>query len=643
MYDSMPCRLPSSARCAALVAAVAASVSGFAATAVTVAVNPSRAAVTASQSQQFGAQVTGDPQNLGVVWSVDGTPGGTAAAGTIGSTGWFTPGSQFGVHTVTATSVADGTQSASATVAVTDLAGVFTHHNDAQRTGSNAKEYDLTPATVSANFGELFSCALDAPGYVYAQPLYVAGLTMGDGRKHNVLFLATESDWVYAYNADASSCQRFWRTRVLQPGETTVPNSDTNAAFDLVPEIGVTSTPVIDPATNTLYVVAKSKDASANYHHRLWALDLVAGTPKLGSPTEIAATNFVPLYQLQRTALLLSGGTVYFGFGSHGDQNSWQGWLMAYDATSLAQKFAWSSTDPTTTGVHGGIWSMPGPSGDASGNVYVTTGNGTFDVNTGGDNYGDSVVKLSPSASVASYFTPNNQATLEANDLDLGSAGVIVLPDSLGSAAHPHLALASGKPGLFYLLDRDNLGQYNNPDQAVQEVAVDPNTTDPEAGMYGVSALWNGNLYVGPVANPLYRYTIANGAISTTAQSQSANSFTYRGTTPAVSANGTTNGVVWALDNTNVYPFFTPAPAVLYAYDATNLANQLYASPASGAGAAGLAVKFTVPTVANGRVYVGGQGVVTVFGDLPEPNGTLGLAFAVGLLAALHRTRLRSR
>ncbi|HVN38483.1 MAG TPA: pyrrolo-quinoline quinone [Myxococcota bacterium] len=635
----LSCRFPVAPRLVGSFAAIALLAAGPALAAISVSLSPPNAAVTALQPQQFSAVVTGDPQNLGVTWSVDGIGGGNASAGTIDTTGLFTPGAVPGLHTVTATSVADATLSASVSVAVTDLAGVFMHHNDAQRTGVNAKEYALSPATVGpGSFGKLFSCALDGPGYVYAEPLYVAGLTMGDGKRHNVVFVATESDWVYAYDADAPSCQQLWSTRVLQPDETTVPAADTGELNDLVPEIGVTSTPVIDPSTNTIYVCAKSKDSGSDYHHRLYALDLIGGAPKLGSPIEITAPNFVPLYHLQRPALLLDGGTVYVAFGSHGDNNIYQGWVMAYDATSLAQKFAWPATDPTSGNNEGAIWGAGGgPAVDASGNVYVETANGTFDANTGGVNYGDSVVKLNPSGAVASYFTPSDQDTLNANDIDLGSGAVVVLPDALGSTGHPYLALASGKPGILYLLDRDSLGGFHHTDRAVQEIAVHPNTTDLLAGVWGQPAVWGGRLYIVAIGDPLRQYAIGNGAISTLPQTQSANTFPFRGATPAVSSNGSTNGVVWAVD-VSAYP---SGPAVLYAYDATDLTQQLYSSPASGALAAGNATKFTVPTVANGRVYVGGQASITVFGYLPEPDATLGLACGAALLASLSRRRLR--
>jgi hypothetical protein len=584
---------------------------------VVVSLSPKLAAVTGSQSQQFTATLAGGAQDLGVTWTVDAAVGGNSTSGTVSASGLFTPGANAGVHTVTATSVEDASKSATATIAVTDLAGVFTYHNDARRSGLNAKEYALGPSTLSsATFGKLFACSLDAPGYVYAQPLYVPALTMSDGHSHNVVFVATESDWVYAFDADSSSCQRLWRTRLLKAGETTVPAEDTGEVGDLMPEIGVTSTPVIDSLTNTLYVCAKAKDSAANYHHRLYALDLVSGALKLGSPVEITAASFGPLYHLQRPALLLHDGVIFVAFGSHGDRDPYHGWVMGYDASTLAKKFAWSSTDPRGDDGEGAIWMAGnGPSVDADGNVYIETANGAFDADTGGNNYSNSVVKLSSSGSVLDFFTPSTQAILNANDIDLGSSGPIVLPDSFGSMAHPHLLLATGKTGVMYLLDRDNLGKYNSSiDKSVQEVIVRSNVTQSIGGIFGQPGIFRGSLYVATVDGPMEQFVVANGVIVTPVRSQTANTFTQRGTTPSVSANGTTNGVVWALE-IGAYP---TGPAVLYAYDATNLANKLYASPTSGSGTAGTAVKFTVPTIANGKVYVGGQGSLAVFGLLPN-------------------------
>jgi Immunoglobulin domain len=589
--------------------------------AISVSITPKRAAVTFSQRTQFSATVTGDSRNLGTTWAVDGTTGGNSTAGTISNSGLYTPGTQPGSHTVTATSVADTSKSASVAIVITDLTGVFTYHNDVQRTGVNPKEYALTASTVNASsFGLLFSCSVDAPGYVYAQPLYVANLMMNDGQLHNVLFVATESDWVYAYDADASSCQQLWRKRVLVAGEATVNPADVSDTTDLTPEIGVTSTPVIDPATGTLYVVSKSEDSSGGFHHRLYALDLATGNTKFGSPVQITATHFNVLTHMQRPALLLNNGTVYIAFGSHGDAGTYQGWVMGYDATTLAQKFVWSATDPTNGNNQGAIWMYGnGPAADSSGNVYLETANGVFDANGGGHNYSDSVVKLSSSGAVLDYFTPFNQSMLAADDVDLGSSGPIVLPDSLGRSGHPHLLLATGKTGMLYVLDRDNLGRYNSAsDNALQEVGVAPNNSSVGGGVFGQPVLFNGAVYVAANRKPIQRFTIDTTSLSSTFQSQSAHSFTFRGVTPAASANGTSNGIVWALDTSGDPTSGNPAPAVLFAYDAANLGTLLYSSPTSGIGASGTAIKSTVPTVANGKVYIGGAGTFSVFGLLPN-------------------------
>ena len=586
---------------------------------ITVTLSPRLSAVTTSQSQAFTATLAGGTATI--TWLVDGIEGGNASVGTIASTGAtmaaYTPTASTtpGNHAITA-QPAGGTLSPAVSVAVTDLAGVFTHHNDNSRTGQNTKEYLLSPTTVSqTTFGKLFSCTLDAPGYVYAEPLYVANLIMNDGKVHNVVFVATESDWVYAYDADNSSCQQLWKSSMLGAGETTVLATDTGTSTDLTPEIGITSTPVIDIQHGIIYVCAKSK-APGTYFHRLHALSLATGADVV-PPVEITAPNFVPLFHLQRPALLLSSGMVYVGFGSHGDENTYQGWLMGYDAATLTQKFAWSSTDPTSGNNQGAIWqSGGGPSADAAGNVYVETANGDFNVNSGGTNYSDSVVKLSTAGAPLDYFTPFNESALSLDDVDLGSTAVILLPDSVGSAAHPHLMVAAGKPGLLYLMDQTNLGKFNSiMDQVLQEVSVQSaNGSNFMAGVFGQSAYWNGNLYTAAIADYLKQFTIASGNISTTPLSHSTGIYNRRGGSPVVSANNNSAGIVWVIDVSG-YP---SAPAVLDAYDATNLATQLYTSPTSGTGAAGLAIKFASPTVANGKVYLGTQGQLDVFGLLPN-------------------------
>jgi hypothetical protein len=622
-----------------------------------VSVSPRRAALplpasqTPSQTVQFTATVTNDPQNLGVTWQVDGNNGGTATTGTVSTTGLFTPGTQLGQHTVMAVSNANASVSASSMVAVTDLTGVYTHHNDVQRTGQNLKEYGLTPTTVnSSTFGPLFSCPVD--GFVYAQPLWVANLTFGSNTR-NVVFVATQHDSIYAFDADSTlppvppattpSCIQLWKVSFLGPNVTTLMPSDLQGNTDITPEIGITSTPVIDPATNTIYVMPKTRETVGTvsgttcttsapcFVHRLHALDLVTGAEKFGGPLVISAPNFAPFWHLQRPALTLANGTLYIAFGSHGDHIPYYGWVMAYDPATLAQKWATPLTDATGASgtVRGGVWGGgAGPAVDASGNIYVATGNGTYD---GNKNFGDSAIKLSPTGTILDWFTPFNQATFNANDIDLGSSGITILPDAVASTTHPHLAISTGKVAILYLLDIAaidaqhpvRMGKFNSStNNDVQEVIPVPpaNTTLLDGGDYGNIAFWatgpnTGNIYTTGQNFPLSQFSISNGVISTPQFAKSTNSFPPRGGIPAVSANGTNNGVVWILDLSG---WATNGPAILDAYDATNVGTLLFSSPAGGTGAAGPAVKWSVPTVANGKVYVGGQYTLTVFGLLPN-------------------------
>jgi len=596
---------------------------------LTLVLSPKRAAVTMSSSPvQFTASIFYDPSNSGVTWQVDGNNGGTSSSGTISATGLYTPGTQPGQHTVTAISNANASVSASASMAVTDFVGMYTHHNDNARTGQNLKEYGLSPATVnSASFGQLFSCPVD--GYVYAQPLWVANLNFG-GIVRNAIFIATEHNSVYAFDADSPSCVQLWKMNFLGSGVTTLTSSDIQSNTDIVPEIGITSTPVIDPTTNTLYVIPKTRETvgtvngqvcstgSPCYVHRLHALDLATGAEKFGGPVVIAASNFIPLKELQRPALLLANNMLYFAFGSHGDLCPYQGWIMAYNPSTLGQIFANSLADsrPSAGCNQGAIWlSGAGPSTDASGNVYFVTGNGLYD---GALNFGDTVVKMSPTGSILDWFTPFNQSTLATNDVDLGSAAVLILPDSVGSALHPHLALTTGKTAVLYLLDQTNMGKFNSiTNNDIQEVipVPPPNATLNDGGNYGGPAYWNGNIYTTGQNFPLSQFQISNGAISTPQSANSSNTFPPRGGIPAVSANRNSGGVVWIVDYSG---WVNSTPAVLDAYDATNVGTLLYSSPVNGAGSAGPAVKWSVPTVANGRVYVGTQFSFSVYGLLPN-------------------------
>ena len=517
--------------------------------------------------------------------------------------------------------------------------GVFTQRYDAQRTGQNRQEFALTPATVTpSTFGKLFACAVD--GEVYAQPLYAANLAIAAGT-HNVVLVATMNDSVYAFDADARPCVQYWKKSFLGTGVTTVPPADTGEAGDINTIIGITGTPVIDPATRTLYVVAKTKEPT-NYFQRLHALDLATGNEKFGGPANISSAltvpgtgdtgdsstcsssagnvPFCPLRENQRPGLLLLNGMVYVAWASHGDIQPYHGWVIGYKAADLTQAPVLFNTTPN--GGLGGIWMTgTGPAADASGNIYVISGNGTFDTMAPRADYGDSFIKLSTAGgglSVADFFTPANQSFLDSNDFDVGSGGAIVLPDSAGSPTHRHLLIGGDKQGVLYVVDRDRMTGFNpNGDQILQKVPVTAGPACIICGLFSTPAYWEGKLYVVAIRDVLKQYTVVNGTLSLLPAVQASDMFGVPGATPAVSSNGATNGIVWVLDTTNNGTNGSVnGAAVLFAYDATNL-NKLFSSPPNGAGAAGNAVKFTVPTVANGKVYVGTQTELSVFGLLP--------------------------
>ncbi|MBI2677233.1 MAG: Ig-like domain repeat protein [Candidatus Koribacter versatilis] len=587
---------------------------------VTVRLTPQAVSITFTQTQQFTATVQ-NTTNTAVTWTVDGIAGGNATVGTITGAGLYTPPATVGAHNIVATSAADATVNDSSTLHVTNYAGTFTFHNDNLRTGQNVDETVLTPANVrTATFGKLLSYSVD--GYVYAQPLYLANLAVPGQGFHNVVFVATEHNSVYAFDADGRSATPLWRVSFLSAGMTTVPNGDVNSG-DLVPEIGITSTPVIDPATNTIYVVAKTKEPGPTYRFRLHALDVSTGAEKFGGPVILTATvngtgdgndgaghvPFNTLRQHQRPALLLDHGIVYITFAAHGDVDPYHGWVLAYNASTLAQVSTFNATPNES---RAGIWQAgSGPAADAAGNVYVSTGNGTFNASLGGTGYGDAFVKLAAPGGVMAvndYFAPFNQATLESLDIDLGSSGPILLPDqSVGPA---HLMVGAGKQGTVYVVDRDNMGHFN----AAADTQIVQALPGAIGNAFGTPAFFNGRLYYHGNKDVLKAFTLSGGAFSASPSAQSNVTFNFPGSTPSVSSNGTANGIVWELE---VDGFSGGGPAVLFAWDATNL-SQLYSSSSSGArDVAGPAVKFTTPTVANGKVYVGTQTQLNIYGLLP--------------------------
>jgi hypothetical protein len=491
---------------------------------------------------------------------------------------------------------------------------VLTYHNDVARTGSYPAETVLTPSNVaSATFGKKFALPVDS--YVYAQPLFVPGVAIG-GATHDVVLVVTESNSVYAFDADAAG-SALWHTNV----GTALSCSDLDDCGDLVPGAGITGTPVIDPATLTMYLVALSKD-SAGSHHRLHAIDLKTGAETTGSPVEIAPTApgsganstngtiaFSPATHYQRCALLLAGGVVYVGIGGNAESDSNNhGWIVGYKASDLTPTMTFCAS-PDDVWVS--LWqSGGGLSSDPAGFVYAETANGTFDVDTGGKDYGDSALKLDATGTVVDYFTPHDQAAMSSGDIDFGSANPVVLPDQSGAVAHE--LLATGKPGILYLLDRDGMGHYQSASdsQIVQSVSAFPNTSGITSGIFASPAYWNGRVYVTGIGDAVRAYSLAAGKLSTSPTSQTTQHFDFPGATLSVSSNGAAAGIVWALDG---------AGGALYAYDATNLAKELYDTNQASGGrdAPGQPVKFTVPTVAKGHVYVGTQTELDVYGLLP--------------------------
>ena len=605
----------------------------------TLTVSPRVSPLTFTRTQQFTASI-----NTNVIWQVDGVTGGTAATGTITATGLYTPPAAVGTHTVTV-AFSDLSQPASATVYVTNYPGTFTRDIDKLRTGLNSNETVLTPANVNVSqFGKLFSYPID--GTADASPLYVANLSIPGKGSHNVVFVATEHDTVYAFDADGLQTTPLWQVSFINPavGITTVPPNDTGECCDISPEIGITGSPVIDPATNTLYVVVKTKEVSGNttnYFHRLHALDITTGAEKLGGPIVIQASfpgtgagslggviNFLSLRQNQRAALLLNNGILYIAFGAHGDQSPYHGWILGYDATTLQRVMVYN-TSPNDNGIRvtgggqgAGVWqSGDGLATDATGNLHFVTGNGIFDVNTGGPDYGDSFLKLSPSGSVLDYFTPHDQQYMNDNDIDLGSGGVLLLPDQPGP--HPHLAITAGKNGTIYLLDRDNLGHYNasNDSQIVQSIVnTFPNGTK-FTGNFKAPVYWNGRLFFSADNDYVKSFSIVNGLMSTTPTSMSSFVINYPGATLGLSSNGNSNAILWAIQRVDLDPNGggVRGPGSLHAFDATSLGAELYNSKqASGSrDALDFTAKWSAPMVANGKVYVASLTQLTVFGLLP--------------------------
>jgi hypothetical protein len=591
-----------------------------------VTLTPKTAALASAQTLQFTASV---PGGGAASWTVDGIAGGNSTVGTITPTGLYTAGTGAGTHTIVV-SAGSPPQTASAVVTVTDLAGVYTYHNNVARDGANINEYHLTPANVNtSSFGKLTSCTVD--GVINGQPLWVANLAIS-GAAHNVVFVATQHDTLYAFDADAVPCRQLWTVSLIdiahgaQAGETTVPPNLFGAGLGAIaPELGVTSTPVIDPATGLLYVVSMSvNSAHSTYYQRLHAVTLATGAEKVGSPVTIAGTyptttgtvSFDPSHHLQRAGLTLINGVVYVAFASQEDTGTWYGWMMGYrySGSSFTQTAVFNAAPNAG---EAGIWMSGGaPAADANNNLYVVTGNGGFNPPT--HDYGDSLLQLTPTLAVSQWFTPTDQLTDDQLDQDFGAGGAALLADLPAGSPVTHLLICGGKDGSIYVLNRDLLGGYDDV-HAVQKIV------NTGSQIFATGAFWNNTFYLGEFTAPLKSYQLTPSIPQFNLASSSSHQFAFPGSTPSVSAAGTQNGIVWALDTSQYCTSESPGcgPTVLYAYDATNLATELWNSSKLPADAAGFAVKFAVPTIANGKVYVGTRG---------NNRGVLGATSASGEL-----------
>jgi hypothetical protein len=609
-----------------------------AATAPAITTQPVNASIPVGSTATFMVVASGSSP-LTYQWQKNGTAltGATSSSYTTPAVQAADDGSMFSV--LVTNSVGSVTSNGAKLSVSTNSNGpsatdVVTFKNDVGRTGQYLVETTLTPTNVaSTSFGLLRNLMVD--GKVDAQPLYLSQLTIKNSA-HNVVFVATEHGSVYAFDADAGG-NPLWQKSLLGVGETP---SGSQGCDQVTPEIGITSTPVIDRKAGpngTIYVVAMSFDSSSKYHQRIHALDVTTGAELLNGPTEIAATfpnstgttTFDPGQYEERAALLIANGQVYTSWTSHCDSPPYSGWIIGFSQADLTRAAVGNVAPNSGLSQSGGnhlsingpaIWmSGDGPGADAAGNIYFLTGNGRFEtgMNANGfpvqGDYGNSFVKMAtagPNTAIADYFTMFNEVTESQSDQDLGSGGELLLPDLTDSTnTVKHLVVGAGKDAVIYIVDRDNMGKFNS---------TSNNIWQQVSGQLGGEirsspAYFNGNLYFGPRGGNLKAFSITNAKVSTTPTSQSATSFGYPGSSPVVSANGTANAIVWAHENQN-----NGAVAVLHAYDATNLARELYNSTQASGGRDqfGAGNKFITPTVAGGKVFVGTTNSVGVFGLL---------------------------
>ncbi len=546
-----------------------------------------------------------------VTWSVDGVAGGNSSVGTISTSGLYTAPRSLGSHTVTATSSALSTYSVHASVSVVDppagTMSVLTYHNDDVRDGANVSETVLNTSNVNQRqFGKLFTLPVDAQ--VYAQPLYLPNVTIG-GIRHNLVFVATENDTVYAFDGDGLSDSPLWRQHL----GTAVPVNDQEG---VKPLLGITSTPVIDSVNGTIYVLTDGMEGGQKVY-RLHALDVTTGNEKFGGPVLVTGT--VPgtgwdnnngqitlesnCYQRNGLALDPASNAIYITFGHCN-----HGWVLAYDKATLQPT---AIANMTPDGAGGGLWGGTPAIDDSTGDLYLITG---VDLGDPAPDYNDSAMRLRASdLSVLDYFKPSNEAFLRDNDADFGSGSPIIMPDN--PSQYPHELIGGGKDGRIFVINRDNMGQYQTTDHVIQEVQTGTQQFD---NIFSTPTFWNGTVYYHCEQDVVkaYGWDSNTGLLSTAPISQGTTVYGTHGSTSSLSANGTSDGILWEIESTNVH---NGGPAILHAYNATNLGHELYNSQqAGGRDTAGPAVKFTVPTVVDGHVYVGTGSEVDIYGLLPQ-------------------------
>ena len=511
------------------------------------------------------------------------------------------------------------------TVLMSSAADVVTYHNDIARTGQNRQETILTLGNVkSSRFGKLFAFPVD--GMVDAEPLYLSAVSIPGKGTHNVIYTVTENDSVYAFDADSGAS--LWHKSLLKSGESP---SDDHGCGQISPQIGITSTPVIDRASGphgTIYVVAMSKNSSGKYFQRIHALDITTGQEEFGGPVAVKAKYpgkgdnshdgyviFAPEKYVERQGLLLLNHVIYTGWTSHCDSRPYTGWLIGYSESTLTQT---SVLNVTPNGNEGSIWQAGAGIASDGQSLFFLDANGTFDTTLTkkgfpikGD-YGNGFLKVSATNNklhVVDYFNMFNTVQESEGDQDLGSGGVVVLPamkDAKGKTRY--LAIGAGKDQNIYIVDRNNMGKFNpNNDNAIYQ-EIDGVLG---GGEWATSAYFKGNIYFGPRGNNLLQFQFSKARLSTSPRSKSAAMFPYPGTTPSVSANGTNNGIVWAIEHSDPND-------VLHAYDAANLAKEPYNSSRAGnqRDQFGTASHFGTPMIVNGKVFVGTTNGVAVFGLL---------------------------